>query len=320
MSAVRIRDEQSQAPHFEHVAVAARDHLSFDALPRVGELDRETFQREYLEPERPVVLQNLACDWPALRKWTPEYLGAKHGDRLVKVYDASFAAPGSSYMGAVRQLSFREYLELVVSGSLDARMFLYNIAKQMPQLVDDIVLPAIADGFSRRFVFLFAGCKGSATPLHYDIDMAHVFHTPLTGTRRITLFSPGDSVNLYQHPCTVRSYVDLDSPDFRKHPRLRKTHGYRGRLAAGETLFIPSRYWHYVEYEQGGYAISLRCRHQRLRTRMKGYLYLGLLSPTDRLMNRLFGEHWFEWKDTRAHAVADAKDRPLSTSGSAGPD
>lgn len=30
--------------------------------------------------------------------------------------------------------------------------------------------------------------------------------------------------------------------------------------------------------------------------------YLGLLSPTDRLMNRLLGARWFAWKDRRTHA------------------
>jgi hypothetical protein len=302
MSAVRSDQTQDLPTLPQPVESAVPEQLCFDPLPRVQSIDRESFQRHYLEPEKPVVIENLASNWPALKKWTPEYLGRQYGNRPVNVYDASFADPGSSYMSAVRRLSFGDYLELVLSGSLDARMFLYNIAKQIPQLVDDVQLPTIADGFSKRFVFLFAGCKGSATPIHFDIDMAHVFHTPLTGTRRITLFAPGDSDNLYKHPFTVRSYVNVGSPDFDKYPRLRNARGYQGQLSPGETLFIPSQYWHYVEYEQGGYAISLRCRHQRLRTRMKGYLYLGVLSPTDRLMNRLLGTRWFDWKERRTHA------------------
>ncbi len=316
MSALPCRQNSITPSHARATEPTATqsDRLRLRPIPREKDIDREAFQRLYLEPQQPVVLENLAADWPALQKWTVAYLGRKYGQRQVKIYDSSFGDPGSDYMNAVRSVSFGQYLELVVGGSLDARMFLYNIAKEIPQLAADVRLPTIADGFSRRFIFLFAGCKGSATPVHYDIDMAHVFYTPVVGTRRITLIPPSDSLNFYQHPFTVRSYVNVNSPDFDKHPRLRGVCGYQVRLFPGETLFVPSQFWHYVEYEEGGYAISLRCSHQRLRTRMKGYFYLGVLSPIDRLLNRLLGRRWFAWKDKRAH-VGDAPARVFQGSG-----
>ena len=294
ISPTHAHSTEPTAPH--------SDRLCLRPIPRERDLDRSTFQRRYMQTERPVILENLAAEWPALRKWTIEYLAQQRGRREVKIYDSSFGAPGSNYMNAVRSVPFGEYLKLVLGGRHDARMFLYNIAKEIPQLAADVRMPLIADRFSRRFLFLFAGCAGSTTPIHYDIDMAHVFHTPLVGTRRITLIPPGDSHNLYRHPFTVRSYIDVDAPDFAKYPRLRMVRGYQARLLPGETLFIPSQFWHYVEYEQGGYSISLRCRHQRLRTRLKGYFYLGVLSPIDRLLNAWYGQRWFAWKDKRAHA------------------
>ena len=39
-----------------------------------------------------------------------------------------------------------------------------------------------------------------------------VLHTVILGRRRIRLFAPDESAALYRHPCTVRSYVDLDAP------------------------------------------------------------------------------------------------------------
>ena len=80
------------------------------------------------------------------------------------------------------------------------------------------------------------------------------------GRKRITLFGPECSPRLYRHPFTVRSYVDPERPDFRRFPGLAGVEGHQVVLEPGETLFIPSGFWHHVVYEEGGYSISLRCR------------------------------------------------------------
>ena len=274
--------------------------LQLQPVERMDSLDREQFQEQYLRPRRPVVLTNLAAEWPAMERWTPAFWKETYGDLQVPVFDASFADPGANYMGRVATMPFGEYVERVLGEDADLRMFLYNMPSKIPELKEDVTLPTVADGFSKRFLFMFFGCRGSVTPIHYDIDMSHVFHTTFHGRKRITLFAPDESRRLNRHPFTVRSYLDPDKPDFEAFPRLEDAHGWEVVLEPGETLFMPSAYWHYVYYEEGGWAISLRCANERLVERMKGWWNLLAMSPVDRVMNKISPKGWFAWKEKKA--------------------
>lgn len=278
--------------------------LQLEPVPRLNSVSREEFQTRHLRPRRAVVLAHLAADWPAMRKWTPQYLADAFGDHRVRVYDGSFCSPGRTYMSSVDSMPFREFLHAILTTGRDLRMFLHNIAANMPALLQDIAFPNLADHFSSRFVFTFFGCRGAVTPIHYDIDLGHVFYTALYGRRRIYLFPQEQSPQLYRHPFTVRSYIDADQPDFAQFPTLAHARGQLVTLQPGETLFVPSGYWHQVIYADAGYGISLRCSSERLLTRLEGYANLLLMSPIDRLMNKLAAGRWFAWKARAAQRRA----------------
>lgn len=277
--------------------------LDLAAIPRVANITRRDFQNSYLDPLRPVIVQDLAASWPALKTWSPEFFKERYGRKTVKVYNAGFAAPGQTYMSNVKTLSLRDYIDVIMTTSADLRMFLYNLKTEIPELIEDIRFPPLASGFSKNFVFMFFGCKGSVTQMHFDIDMAHVFHTPICGRKTVTLFPYEEASNLYKHPFTCRSYVDVEAPDLDKFPRLANAKGYRAVLEPGETLFIPGGYWHHIVYDEPGYAVSLRCSHQSYSARLLGYLCLGVLSPIDRIMNKFSPDWWFHWKERKAHSA-----------------
>lgn len=259
----------------------------------------------YVALQTPVLITDLASQWPALATWTPEHLSERYGDRLVRVYDASFSDPGSNYMGSIDTMTFADFIRQTLGEGRDLRMFLYNLGRQIPELLDDVVFPSLGMRFSRRFVYTFFGCKGATTPLHYDIDMGNVLHTAIHGRRRIRLFAPDQSRALYRHPFTVRSYTDLDQPDFERFPHLAKARGFEVELQQGQTLFMPSGYWHEFHYLEAGMGLSLRASSPRLRDRAAGAMNLLALSPIDRLGNKLAADRWFHWKQRRADVRAN---------------
>jgi Cupin-like domain len=195
------------------------------------------------------VIKDMATSWPALEKWTPEYFAWEYGSLQVKVYDKSLITAGTSYMSSLRKIPFSEYLDLMMTSSLDLRLFAFNIFWQAPELKKDIWWPDLTKGFSKNFIFMFFGCKGSVTPLHYDPDLPYLLHTVLYGKKRVVLFADEESENLYKHPFNTRSYVDVDNPDFSKFPRLKYATGYQAILHPAETLFMPSGYWHHMVYD-----------------------------------------------------------------------
>jgi len=279
--------------------------ITWLSLPVVPMDDGRALRRA-IRARRPVVIPDLAADWPALRAWTPEALCRRHGSKTVRVYDASFGAPGRNYMGSIDRMPFAEFLEATQTQGRDLRMFLYNLARQIPELLDDIRLPDVGLHFSRRFVFSFFGCRGSTTPLHFDIDMGDVLHTAVRGRRRIRLFAPAASPGLYRHPCTVRSYVDLDRPDLQRFPALAALEGYEVILEPGQTLYMPAGWWHEFHYLDAGIGVSLRAPSPRWADRVAGLRNLLLASPLDRLANRLAPERWYAWKEKRAYRLAPA--------------
>jgi len=253
-----------------------------------------------LEQGQPAVIEDFAAAWPALQRWSPHRLSRRVGDRMVRVYDASFGEPGRNYMGSVDAMPFSRFLDQVLDQGRDLRMFLYNISRQVPELLDDIDFPDIGLKFSRRFVFTFFGCRGSTTPLHYDIDMGQVFHTVIRGRRRVRLFAPDQSRALYRHPFTVRSYVDLDVPDFLTWPGLAHARGHELVLEPGQTLFMPPAGGHEFHYLEPGIGVSLRTPAPRIGSRLRGAVNLLAISPIDRLANRALGRRWFAWKQRRS--------------------
>jgi len=278
-------------------------HINYLSVPKVSGMSRQEFKKQFMEKNLPCILTDFAKDWTALQKWNPEYFKKSYGNNQVKVYDSTFSQAGSTYMGSKATMGFGEYLDRIALGE-DLRMFLYNIFSDAPELKNDITLPQIVKGLSKRFLFMFVGPKGAITQIHYDIDMSHVFHTPIEGRKRFVLFSPQQSKKLYRHPFTVRSYVDVDQPNFEKFPALKEAQGYEIFLNPGETLFIPAGYWHHVEYLDAGYAISLRAPNHSLGGKMKGVYNLLVMQIIDRFFNKLFPSQWFNWKSAKAHKLA----------------
>lgn len=278
--------------------------LHLEEIERRSGLQKDSFSKNYLLPLRPVILTDLSHHWAAHTKWTIDFFKNQYGHLQVPLYSQQVGMPGKSYLQPTTILPLRAYLEQLEKGPLDLRMFLYNIFEHAPELLQDFEMPHITEGFLRRFPFLFFGGQHSRVGLHYDIDLSHVFLNQFHGRKRVVLFAPSQSRAIYQHPFTVASFVDTQRPDFDEYPALRQAKGFECILYPGETLFIPSAYWHSIEYLDGGFSMSLRANESVLR-KAKGLLNIASHFVIDRSLNRIWGQGWRDYKTNIAKRRAE---------------
>lgn len=239
--------------------------MKLHSIDRRSGLDRRTFTEEYLKKQKPVIFTDLVKNWPATEKWTFDFFRSNHGQIEVPLYDDTFRSSGKGYLSAAKTMKFGEYLDLIEHEPTKLRMFLFNIFKHVPELTNDFTMPGITDGWLSNFPMMFFGGQGSKVELHYDLDCASVFLTQFQRKKRVILFSPEQSPLLYKHPFTVQSPVNVDDPDFDKHPAMKKAIGYKAVLEHGETIYMPSRYWHSMFYVEGGFSLSLRTHSMSTR-------------------------------------------------------
>lgn len=273
------------------------------SLNRCSTSSSSHFQANYLSSNTPVILETLMDDWSAKSKWSLQYFKEQYGDLQVPVFDQTFSKSGKKYMQASQTMPFRDYLSAIQAGPSNWRLFLFNLFEHVPALKDDFKVPTIMDGFIKEYPFTFFGGANSKVALHYDIDKSHVFLSQFEGRKRVVLFAPNQSRNLYQLPFTVSSHVDINKPDYQKYPALANVQGYEALLYPGDTLFIPSGYWHYIEYLDAGFSMSQRASDSII-TKMEGVVNIAKHFVIDRGMNHLCGEKWATMKATMAQKRA----------------
>lgn len=269
--------------------------LELQPVDRRTGLTREQFAQDYLEPLKPVVFTDLMDKWPAKSRWTVDHFKTHYGDLMVPVVSTNYSRPGRSYLMPDMDITFREYLEIMEAGPSDLRIFLWNIFRKAPELRKDFTIPDIMDGFVNEVPFMFFGCEGSRVSLHYDLDLSHVFLNQIHGRKRVILFPHEQSRNLYHLPFSAASHINVLKPDFHKYPALQQVKGYEVILLPGETLFIPRGYWHYIEYTDSGYSISLRA-FSSMFDRIQGLSSITTNYVIDKILNKFLGKRWYNFK------------------------
>ncbi|MFN8309921.1 MAG: cupin-like domain-containing protein [Chitinophagales bacterium] len=277
--------------------------MQLQDVERRSGLTPEQFREEYLKPGKPVVFTDLAKDWNAVNRWSLDFFKNTYGDLNVPVFSSNYSKPGKGYMSSDKQMKFREFLEATEKGNTDLRLFLFDIFKSAPELLHDFQFPAIMRGFEKRLPFMFFGGEGSEVTMHYDIDCANVFLTQFVGHKRVILFAPEESRKIYHHPFTVKTLINPIDPDLKKFPALENVKGYDTILKHGETIFMPTRYWHYMRYLDFSFGLALRS-YNDAGTRARGMFNIAAHFLIDKGFNLAAPSAWHNWKERKAYENA----------------
>ncbi|MCQ9182137.1 cupin-like domain-containing protein [Streptomyces sp. IBSBF 2953] len=224
----------------------------------ISSLPEEPLTRASVLTTTPVVIRGSDA-LGAMRKWTPEYISERLGEREmpVSIADADGAfrynldtrqglryesMPGSRLAAEFRDTSSGRRLS----------MQQMSIPGALPELHEDLTVPPCVPAASLTDVNLWMASGASNTPLHYD-NMNNLF-AQLDGTKRFLLFSPAQSDLLYPGPLDIRtrhlSRVDVRAPDLRQFPRFEQAEYWEAVVEPGDLLFLPAFWWHQVSAQE----------------------------------------------------------------------
>ena len=280
--------------------------MQLKKVEKISGISTEEFKKKYLNAGVPVVLQDFVSkDSPAWTKWNYDYFKEIAGDKEVSLLGKEDASNDRAASIPVAKMKFGEYLDMIQREPTDLRIFLFNLMKLKPELNKDLIYNDLTGGKVLQWLpYLFFGGEGSSTRNHFDIDMSHVFLTQYKGTKKIWLFPLEQSDLMYKLPYNFHGIANLKNPDYEKFPALKHLNGYEAEIHAGETIFMPSGWWHYIQYPTEGYSISVRALPSKIYDKWRGFRNLVITRHFDDTMRKVFKDRWFQYKISTAQKRA----------------
>ena len=226
-------------------ALLAQPPIEAQPVPRMENPDPREFKARYLRKGIPVVLAGLAKRWPCYGKWTPEWFAQTYPDYPLILTTDQHQDRG----GQISRTSMAEYVDAIANGDLRyARV--QKILHDHPEVAADIDLQDLKR-FKRRRDFhvamqFFFGPTSSHTVVH--CAFVNNLFVQAYGTKDWVIY-PARYVQLFMPPVdrmpTFRSDAEYASPE-EKIELFSRLQRWTVQLQAGDVLFNPAFYWHYV--------------------------------------------------------------------------
>jgi hypothetical protein len=240
-------------------------------VERRRNLSPEEFKETYFVPGVPVVLEGAAADWPAIRKWTPEYLERLCGEEQIPVLDGvnwkvNREAGAEVVSTSENQLHVRELLEEVRRGGAWYGAFM-ELLDRHADLRADLDLSFIEKfGHTSRLLpwqrrvlaKMYVGGPGTATSLHCA-GVSNLY-VQVHGRKKWVLIPSRFTPFMYlafSNGLNWQSRVDFRNPDYGTCPLYRFVDRYETVLEAGDVLWNPPFVWHGVANLTTSIAVSL---------------------------------------------------------------
>lgn len=276
--------------------------LNLEQIPREKTLTKKDFIQKYFKPQKPVVIERFIEDWPAYSKWNLDYIKDVAGDKEVPLYDDRPVKHDEGFNEPHARMKMSDYVDLLKSGPTRYRIFLWNILKEIPELQKDFTYPDFGLKLMKGLPMLFFGGEDSYTFMHYDIDLANIFHFHFEGKKQCILFPQSETKYLYKIPYSLitREDIDFDNPDFKKWPALERAKGHIADLEHGNVLYIPEGYWHYMKYVTPGFSMSLRSIAKKPKNLSRAVYNIFVMRHFDNMMRKWKGQQWIDWKNEQA--------------------
>lgn len=242
-------------------------------------LTHEEFINEYELKEKPVVLRGLAKEWVASRDWAVKPLVETFGETKFRT-------------GGGFKMKMRRYFNYLDSQFEPQPLYLFdrNYPTRAPAMAAGYSIPPFftedlfkITGEDERppYKWILIGPGGSGVPFHTDPRATSAWNTVLFGAKRWIMYPPGvqppgvgpDNSDYYDAPTAIKWLLKV-YPTLKEEQKPVECIQY-----AGDTIFIPSRWWHCV-YNVGT-PVNTAVTHNFASSQNFPHIVADLLSDED---------------------------------------
>uniref|UniRef100_A0A1D1Z0D8 F-box protein At1g78280 n=1 Tax=Anthurium amnicola TaxID=1678845 RepID=A0A1D1Z0D8_9ARAE len=223
-------------------------------LERKKDMSLGEFYANY-DVQKPVLLTDLANTWPARNTWTIDQLVQKYGETAFRISQRS---------SKKITMKFKDYVSYMYHQHDEDPLYIFDdkFAEAAPSLLNDYSVPFlfredffdVLDEEQRpSFRWLIIGPERSGASWHVDPALTSAWNTLLLGRKRWALYPPGKvPVGVTVHVNEEDGDVDVESPSSLQwwldiYPLLAdEDKPLECTQLPGETIFVPSGWWHCV--------------------------------------------------------------------------
>ncbi|XP_062211453.1 lysine-specific demethylase JMJ21 isoform X2 [Phragmites australis] len=230
--------------------------FSFDDghVERKDDLLLDQFRSQY-DGKGPVLLTKLAETWPARTKWTMQQLTKDYGEVPFRISQRS---PQKITM------KLKDYLSYMELQHDEDPLYIFDdkFGESAPALLEDYSVPHLFQedffdilDYEQRpaFRWLIIGPERSGASWHVDPGLTSAWNTLLCGRKRWALYPPGRVPGgVTVHVSDEDGDVDIETPTSLQwwldiYPNLAENEKpLECTQLSGETIFVPSGWWHCV--------------------------------------------------------------------------
>lgn len=248
------------------------------------------FYRNWVSQNRPLIIKNAAKDWPALSKWSEQYLRDNVGSVNVTVAVTPNGYADAVYQGKFvmpeeRKMSMNSFIDTMNNpGSVNGVFYVQkqnsNLTDEFSCIIKDVEPFSWAEtafGKSPDAKNFWMGDKRAVTSMHKD--PYENLYTVIQGQKDFILLPPTDLPYLPYENFQAASYketkdgtfevIDEDNisevpwinidpldPDLERCPAYSRTSPFTVTVRAGETLYLPSLWFHHVRQSHACIAVN----------------------------------------------------------------
>ncbi|KAH3859035.1 bifunctional peptidase and (3S)-lysyl hydroxylase Jmjd7-like [Dreissena polymorpha] len=274
----------------ESLSIEARELYIDKEVPVLDKaLTPLEFYRKHVASNKPVVINNAIKRWPALTKWSNQYLRDKIGTKEVTVAVtpngyADAVTDGKFVLPEQRSMSMSAFLDIMENpGSANG---IFYVQKQNSNLTDEFVsimgdveeLSWGSEAFDKKpdAVNFWMGDHRAVTSMHRD--HYENLYCVVRGWKKFTLLPPTDLPYVPYETFDVGTFKEVDgkfivednedmekvpwialdplSPDYDRFPAFKSTCPIEVTVHAGQVLYLPSLWFHHVQQSHGCIAVN----------------------------------------------------------------